>query len=139
MVGVVAMSLLGVLACSPRLVCAHALSQARHSLTLHPPTGRNAPLLRLRGGWLGAGPAQRRLFDAAQIGDVDALETAITQGADVNAPDPLGAMALHMARSLYEFIYTRGRTQAATVRLHHGTRVQPSKTQYNAVQCSEIQ
>jgi len=105
MVAIVAMSLLGMLACSPRSVCAYASSQARHSLTLHPPTRQNAPLLRLRGGWLGAGPAQRRLFDAAQIGDVDALETAIIQGADVNAPDPLGAMALHMARSPYEFMY----------------------------------
>ena len=65
--------------------------------------GRNShicttPIMRLRGGRVGTDTPQLRLFKAVERGDVDEIEDALRQGADVGGPDPLGAMAIHMAR-----------------------------------------
>ena len=51
--------------------------------------------LQLRGGGrIDAGTAQRLLFEAAATGNVSAIAKAIGEGADVDAPDPLGGKTL---------------------------------------------
>ena len=72
--------------------------------------------LRLRGSGA-ADSAQRRLFMAVQLSDVDGVEAALSEGADVHARDPMGAMALHMAS-------TRGSTEVVQALLHHGAAVE---------------
>ena len=72
--------------------------------------------LRLRGGGY-CDQAQRQLFEAAQCGDVAAIEEAVSRGgADVGASDPIGALAIHMAS-------TRGHTEAVRALLLLGASV----------------
>jgi hypothetical protein len=59
---------------------------------------RRATTLRLRGGSARTDAPQFRLFKAVENGDVDGIEEAIHCGADVGAADPLGFMAIHIAR-----------------------------------------
>ena len=73
------------------------------------PMGR----LRLRGG---GDHAQRQLFQAAQRGDIAAIEAAVSHGAEIDASDPLGALAIHMAS-------TRGHAEAVKVLLLLGASV----------------
>ena len=57
-----------------------------------------ATALRLRGGWRREDVPQFRLFKAVENDDVDGIEEAIHRGADVGEANPLGFMAIHMAR-----------------------------------------
>jgi hypothetical protein len=59
---------------------------------------RRATTLRLRGGSARTDAPQFRLFKAVENGDVDGIEEAIHCGADVGAANPLGFMAIHIAR-----------------------------------------
>ena len=99
--------LLAVLCCAPRVVHSHSASVTCATTTIHvrlapPDTGAAASAqctlthnLQLRGGGrIDAGTAQRLLFEAAAIGNVSAISKAIGEGADVDAPDPLGGKKL---------------------------------------------
>jgi len=85
-----------------------------------PPAGgapRWSRFMRLRGGdGDQTAAAQRHLFEAAQRGDVDAIEAAVARGADVGAGDPLGALAIHMASA-------QGRTAGVRALLRLGAAV----------------
>jgi len=99
---------LAVLCCAPHVVQSHSASMTCATTTIHvrlaPPHTEGSAAsaqctlthkLQLRGGGrIDAGTAQRLLFEAAAIGNVSAIAKAIGEGADVDAPDPLGGKTL---------------------------------------------
>jgi hypothetical protein len=99
---------LAVLCCAPHVAHSHSASMTCATTTIHvrlaPPHTEGSAAsaqctlthkLQLRGGGrIDAGTAQRLLFEAAAIGNVSAIAKAIGEGADVDAPDPLGGKTL---------------------------------------------